>query len=40
VGKLEGTRPPGRPKLRRENNIKMPFQEWNRGHGIGCYDSG
>jgi len=30
VGKLEGTRPLGRPRLRWEDNIKMDFQE------VGC----
>jgi hypothetical protein len=27
VGKLEGKRPLGRPRLRREDNIKMDVQE-------------
>jgi hypothetical protein len=30
VGKPEGKRPLGRPRCRRENNIKMDFQE------VGC----
>ena len=30
VGKPEGRRPPGRPRLRREDNIKMDLQE------VGC----
>jgi len=30
VGKPEGKRPPGRPRQRREDNIKMGFQE------VGC----
>jgi len=31
VGKTEGKRPLGRPRLRWENNIKMPLQEVGRG---------
>jgi hypothetical protein len=34
VGKPEGKRPPGRPRLRREDNIKMNLQEVGRGHGL------
>jgi len=30
VGKREGKRPPGRPRCRWEDNIKMDFQE------VGC----
>jgi len=30
VGKPEGKRPPGRPRLRWEDNIKVDFQE------VGC----
>jgi hypothetical protein len=29
VGKPEGKRPLGRPRLRWENNIKMGLQDWN-----------
>jgi hypothetical protein len=31
VGKTEGKRPPGRPRHKRENNIKMDLQEVGRG---------
>jgi hypothetical protein len=31
VGKPEGKRPLGRPRLRREDNIKMDFQELGYG---------
>jgi hypothetical protein len=31
VGKPEGTRPLGRPRLRLEDNIKMDLQEVGRG---------
>ena len=31
VGKLEGKRPLGRPRLRLEDNIKMNFQEMGIG---------
>ena len=31
VGKPEVKRPPGRPRLRWEDNIKMPLQEVGRG---------
>ena len=34
VGKPEGKRPLGRPRRRREDNIKMDFQEV----GVGCED--
>jgi hypothetical protein len=33
VGKPEGKRPLGRPRHRRENNIKMDLQEVGGGHG-------
>jgi hypothetical protein len=33
VGKPEGKRPLGRPKLRCEDNIKMDLQEVGGGHG-------
>ena len=33
VGKPEGKRPLGRPRLRREDNIKMDLQEVGRGDG-------
>ena len=33
VGKTEGKRPLGRPKRRREDNIKMDLQEVGRGCG-------
>ena len=33
VGKLEGKRPVGRPRRRREDNIKMDLQEVGRGCG-------
>ena len=33
VGKPEGKRPLGRPKRRREDNIKMDFQEAGGGCG-------
>ena len=33
VGKLEGTRPLGRPRRRWEDNIKMDFQEVGGGRG-------
>jgi hypothetical protein len=31
VGKPEGKRPLGRPRHRRENNIKMDFRKWVAG---------
>jgi hypothetical protein len=34
VGKPEGKRPLGRPKLRREDNIKMDLLEVGWGHGL------
>jgi hypothetical protein len=33
VGKHEGKRPLGRPRHRREDNIKKDLQEVGRGHG-------
>ena len=33
VGKPEGKRPLGRPRLRSEDNIKMDLQEVGGGHG-------
>ena len=33
VGKTEGKRPLGRPRRRREDNIKMDLQEVGRGFG-------
>ena len=33
VGKPEGKRPLGRPRRRREDNIKMDLQEVGGGHG-------
>ena len=33
VGKPEGKRPLGRPRRRREDNIKMDLQEVGRGFG-------
>jgi hypothetical protein len=35
VGKPEGKRPLGRPKLRREDNIKMVYQEMGCGAWTG-----
>jgi hypothetical protein len=29
VGKPEGKRPPGRPRCKWENNIKMDLQKWD-----------
>jgi hypothetical protein len=34
VGRPEGTRPAGRPRHRREDNIKMDLQEVGWGHGL------
>jgi hypothetical protein len=34
VGKPEGMRPLGRPRLRWEDNIKMDLQEVGWGHGL------
>jgi hypothetical protein len=34
VGRPEGRRPLGRPRLRRENNIKMDLEEVGWGHGL------
>ena len=34
VGRLEGTRPLGRPKHRWEDNIKMDLQEVRWGNGL------
>ena len=33
MGKPEGKRPLGRPRLRWEDNIKMDLQEVGKGHG-------
>ena len=35
VGKAEGKRPLGKPRRRREDNIKMDLQEVGRGHDLG-----
>jgi hypothetical protein len=35
VGKAEGKRPLGRPRRRREDNIKMDLQEVGGGGGMG-----
>jgi hypothetical protein len=35
VGKHEGTRPLGRPRLRWEDNIKVIFREWEGVVGTG-----
>jgi len=40
VGKPEGKRPPGRLRLRLEDNIKMDLQEVACGHGLNCSGSG
>jgi hypothetical protein len=42
VGKPEGKRPLGRPKLRRANNIKMDLAQVDRIGccGLDCYGSG
>jgi len=34
VGNPEGKRPLGRPRGRREDNIKMDLQEMGWGHGL------
>jgi hypothetical protein len=34
VGRLEGRRPLGRPRWRREYNVKMDLQEVGWGHGL------
>jgi hypothetical protein len=34
VGKREGKLPPGRPRRRWEDNIKMDLQEAGWGHGL------
>jgi hypothetical protein len=34
VRKPEGKRPPGRPRHRWEDNIKMDLQELDVGHGL------
>jgi hypothetical protein len=34
VGRPEGRRPLGRPRRRWEDNIKMVFKKWDRGHGV------
>jgi hypothetical protein len=34
VGKLEGKRPLGRPRHRREDNINMDLQEVGCGYGL------
>jgi hypothetical protein len=40
VGKPEGKRPLGSPECRREDNIKMNFQEVEWGHGLDRSGSG
>ena len=40
MGKPEGKRPPGRPKRRLEDNIKMDLQEVGWRHGLDCSGSG
>jgi len=39
VGKPERMRPLGRPRLRREDNIKMDLQEVGWGHGLDLFGS-
>ena len=34
VEKAERKRPLGRPRFRREDNIKMIFKKWGRSHGL------
>jgi hypothetical protein len=40
VGRPEGRRPLGRPRRRREDNIKMDLQDVGWGHGLDCSGSG
>jgi hypothetical protein len=40
VGKPEGRRPLGRPRLRWENNIKINLQDVGWGHGVDRSSSG
>ena len=40
VGKLEGTKPLGRPRLRWEDNIKIDIREGGEGHGLDLCGSG
>jgi hypothetical protein len=40
VGKSEVKRPPGRFRLREDDNIKMDFQEIRWELGLNCCDSG
>ena len=40
VGKPEGKRPPGRPRRRLEDNIKMDLQEVGGEHGLDGSGSG
>ena len=40
VGKHEGRRPLGRPRLKWEDNIKMDIQEVGWGHIVNWCDSG
>jgi hypothetical protein len=40
VGKPEGKRPFGRPRLRREDNIKVDLQEVGWGYGLVRFGSG
>ena len=40
VGKTEGKRPLGRPRRRREDNIKMDLQEVGRGWRLDGVGSG
>jgi hypothetical protein len=40
VGKYEGKRSLGRPRCKREANIKMDLQEVGWEHGLGCPGSG
>jgi hypothetical protein len=40
VGKPEGKKPPGRPRRRLEDNIKMDLQDVGWGHRLDCSGSG
>jgi hypothetical protein len=40
VGKPEGKRPLGRPRIRWEDSIKMGLQDVGCGHGLDCFGSG
>jgi hypothetical protein len=39
VGRYEGNKPLGKPRRRWEEILKLIFKKWNRGHGLGFFES-